>query len=414
MQLKTILNRCHPIPGFVYGAATFQPGPTLAVPIRPDRRRRGVCSGCDQPGPTYDTARERRMFQFIPFWGFAVVLLYAMRRIDCARCGVTVERVPWSNGKERTCTVYRAFLATWAKRLSWSETARVFRTSWGVVFRAVEWVVTWGLEHRDLEGIRAIGVDEIAVWKGHKYLTVVYQIDAGMRRLLWVGRDRTKACLQQFFDEFGERAQRLSFVTSDMWKNFLAVFKQRVGHALIVLDRFHIVANLHKALDKIRATEARELSRKGFAVLKHTRWCFLKRKKNLTSAQRTKLRDVLRYDLKSVRAYLHKEALEGFWRCRSVKAAGRYLDAWCKRVMRSRLEPLKKVARSLREHRELLLNWFRAKKQVSTAVVEAFNGLAKLGLRRARGFRTYRAMRIALFHQLGRLPEPELGTHKFW
>ena len=135
---------------------------------------------------------------------------------------------------------------------------------------------------------------------------------------------------------------------------------------------------------------------------------------NQTRKQRRKLRDVLRYDPRSVRAYLHKEALEGFWRCRSAGSAGEYLDSWCRLVMRSRLDPMKRVARSLRAHRELLLNWFRDKKQVPTAVVEAMNGLAKLGLRRARGFRTFEAMRIALFHQLGALPEPDLGTHRFW
>ncbi len=415
MHLKAILNRCHPIPGFVYGAARFRDGQAIVVPVRPDGRRRGACSACGERGPTYDTL-ETREFQFIPFWGFVVLLLYAMRRIDCKRCGTPkVERVPWCDGKEHTCFVYRAYLATWAKRLSWAETARTFRTSWGVVFRAVAWVVAWGLEHRSLDGIAAIGVDEIAVWKGHKYLTVVYQIDQGMRRLIWVGRERTKASIRGFFDEFGaERAAALRFVTSDMWKNYLDVIAKRAGAALHVLDRFHVVSNLNKAIDKVRATEARELARKGYALLKRTRWLFLKRYKNLTRSQRVRLRDVLRYDLRSVRAYFHAQALEGFWRCRSAKAAGVYLDAWCRLVMRSRLEPMKKMARSLRNHRELLLNWFRAKKEISSGVVEAMNGLAKLGLRRARGFRTFEAMRIALFHQLGRLPEPQFGPHRFW
>ena len=338
-----------------------------------------------------------------------------MRRINCAGCGVTVEQVPWSDGKERTCNVYQIFLAAWAKRLSWSETARVFHTSWRVVHRAVAWVVAYGLEHRKLDDVAAIGVDEIAVWKGQKYLTVVYQIDEGMRRLLWVGRDRTKACMDAFFDSFGEkRTWRLRFIASDMWKNYLDVIAKRAPAAVCVLDRFHIVANLNKALDLVRATEAKELARRGFETLKHTRWCFLKRATNLTATQRLKLRDVLCYDLRSVRAYLHKEALEGLWRCRSAKAAGEYLDGWCKRVMRSRIEPIKKIARSLRNHRALIVNWFLAKKQINSGVVEALNGLAKLGLRRARGFRTFETMEIALFHQLGRLPEPQFGAHRFW
>jgi transposase len=115
-----------------------------------------------------------------------------------------------------------------------------------------------------------------------------------------------------------------------------------------------------------------------------------------------------------VRAYLHKETFEAFWRYRSPAWAGWFLDHWCSRVMRSRLAPLKAVARSLRTHKQLILNWFKANKKISQAVVEAMNGNAKLAIRKARGFRSYATLRIALFHQLGALPEPHFSTHRFW
>lgn len=143
-----------------------------------------------------------------------------MRGIECAACGVTTELISWAYGKKRCCYVYRQFLATWAKRISWSQVGRVFHVSWGVVFRSVEWVVQWGLEHRSLSEVKAIGIDEIAVWKGHKYLTIVYQIDEGVRRLLWVGRDRSEATLDGFFKSFGKpNASGLAFVASDMWSS---------------------------------------------------------------------------------------------------------------------------------------------------------------------------------------------------
>ena len=128
-----------------------------------------------------------------------------------------VEKVPWADGKNPTCNAYRLFLSRWARRLSWSEVARIFQTNWAVVYRAIRWVVDYGLAHRDLDGVAAIGVDEIAVWRGHKYLTVVYQIDAGMRRLLWVGKERTVESFRGFFTMFGEaRARALRFIASDM------------------------------------------------------------------------------------------------------------------------------------------------------------------------------------------------------
>ena len=138
-----------------------------------------ICSGCDQPAPGYDQLPERG-FEFIPFWGFLVFLRYRMRRVACRTCGVVVEAVPWSDGKHPLTRAYMLFLARWAaEQLSWKETAEAFHTSWDTVCHAVEYVVGWGLAHRTLAPIRAIGVDEIQYAKGHKYLTLVYQIDHG-------------------------------------------------------------------------------------------------------------------------------------------------------------------------------------------------------------------------------------------
>ena len=156
------------------------------------------------PAPGYDRLGERR-FEFIPLWGFLVFLLYTMRRVDCRGCGVvTVEEVPWGDGKRTLTKAYMLFLARWGRRLSWKETAEAFRTSWDKVFDAVEHVVTWGLEHRTLGQIDAIGVDEIQYSKGHKYLTLVYQIDLGVTRLLWIGKERTIESFQGFFTTMGE------------------------------------------------------------------------------------------------------------------------------------------------------------------------------------------------------------------
>ena len=407
MSIKTLLNRCHPIRYFVYGKACLV-GQQLHVDVRPRNGSQGHCSGCGERGPTYDTAREVRSFEFVPLWGFAVFLAYHMRRIKCATCGVCTEQVPWAEGKHHSCNVYRVFLARWARRLSWSEVAQIFGTTWGVVYRSVRWVVDYGRAHRSLDGVEAIGVDEIAVWKGNKYLTVVYQIDHGARRLLWGGRDRTKATIRSFFTMFGEaRSKALRFVASDMWKPYLDVIKLKAGQALNILDRFHVVMMLNKAVDEVRAKEARELARRGYEpILKHTRWCFLKRRENLSVDQERKLKDVLHYDLRSIRAYLLKEAFDSFWTYTTPWWAEWFIDKWCKRAMQSRLDPIKKFVKTLRAHKPLLLNWFRARAQIALGAVEGMNTNTKLAIRKARGFRTYHVLETALYHELGRLPEP--------
>ena len=414
MQLITILNHCHHVPGFVYAKARLcRDQGTIEIDVRPRRGSKPVCSRCHRPGRGYDHLGVRR-FDFVPLWGFAVQLIYQMRRVDCKTCGGPhVEEVPWAIGKHQLTIAYMLFLAHWARLLSWRETAVAFHTTWDKVCQAVEYVVAWGLAHRTLGPIRAIGVDEIQYAKGHKYLTLVYQIEQGCIRLLWIGKDRTVESFEQFFDRIGKLSEGIQFVCSDMWKPYLRVIRERCPNAVNILDRFHIVAKMNDALDRVRAEEARRLVQDGYQpLLKHTRWCLLKRTANLTARQILRLRDLLRYNLKTVRAYLLKEDFQQFWHYNSPTWAAQFLDDWCRQVMRSRIEPMKKVAKTLRSHRELILNYFRAKKQFSSGVVEGLNNKAKLTMRKAYGYRTFRVAEISLYHALGQLPEPKL-THRF-
>ena len=158
MLIKNMLNRVHKIKGLVYEKARFN-GEQIEVEIRPRRGSRPICSGCGRPGPEYDTL-PRRGFAFVPLWAISVFLIYAPRRVDCPRCGVTVEQVPWAEGMHRLTHAYAVFLARWARRLSWREVSFIFKTSWENVYRSVAWVVEYGFKHRSLQGITAIGVDE--------------------------------------------------------------------------------------------------------------------------------------------------------------------------------------------------------------------------------------------------------------
>ncbi len=206
----------------------------------------------------------------------------------------------------------------------------------------------------------------------------------------------------------------LKYICSDMWKPYLDVIKRKASQAINILDRFHMVAKLNKAIDEVRADEYRKLLKTVHAfMLKHTRWLLLKRPENLTEKEGIRLRDIVRYNLKSIRAYLLKEDFQWFWEYVSPYWAGIFLDLWCNKVMRSKIEPMKKVAKTIRNHRELILNWFRAKKQFSSGVVEGLNTKVKLTIRKSYGFRTFKAAEIALYHTLGKLPEPLL-THRFY
>ena len=298
--------------------------------------------------------------------------------------------------------------------MSWKEVADTFQASWDSVFRSVRDVVEFGLKHRDLTGIKAIGVDEIHYKKGQNYLTLVYQLDKSNKRLLYVAKKRTVKSLLGFFRLIGKKAcTEIKFVCSDMWPAYLKVIKKKAPQALNILDRFHIVAKLNDAVDTVRKAEVKSLAKDGYEpILKESKYCFLKREENLTEKQKTKLNDLLQYDLKTVKAHLLKESFQAFWEYSSPYWAERYLTLWCNRAMRSQLDPMKKFVKTVRKHQPLMMNWFKAKKAYSSGTVEGLNRKINLVTRKAYGYRSYDVLKIALFHTMGALPEPEM-THRF-
>lgn len=417
LNLKTVMNHAQPIPGFVYERIEFlKAGENgrLDVVIRAHEQIAPKCSKCLQARPGYDRL-PGRCWRQVSLWQILCYLHYAPRRVNCPIDGIVVEHLPWSEGKRPLTIGMMAFLSMWARRMSWRETASAFKVSWESVFRSVEWTVSWGLAHRVLQDVKSIGIDEL--YRGRTgFLTVIYQIDEGMRRLLWIGPQRTEAALNAGLDRLGaEVVSGVEFVCSDMWRPYLNVVRARMAQALHVLDRFHITAHLNAAVDEVRRGEMSRLNAAGEATgakLKKMRWNLLKKGSRVRGKARQRLDAVITSKLATARAWILKESFHHFWSYRSVTWAEKFLSAWCGRAMRSRLAPMKKVARMLRRHEPLILNWFRAKGELSSGAVEGLNNKIRVTTRRAYGFRTFRALEVALYHSLGKLPEPT-PTHRF-
>lgn len=423
LEVKTLLNRIQHFTGFVYRDIRLvgrRPGRSaLEVRIDPHHGHRGRCSKCQRPAPGYDRLPERS-WRFVPLWGLPVWFFYAPRRVECPRDGVVEEAIPWSVGKRPVTKTMMVFLARWARRLSWRETAQVFQTSWESVYRSVEWFVEWGLAHRTLTGIEAIGVDEIHWGQGQgaaHFLTLIYQIDGHCRRLLWVGPRRTQATLRRGLAVLGrEVVGGLRFVCSDMWRPYLNVIAAEAGQALHVLDRFHITMHLNQAVDEVRRAESGRLREQASAQavhLKEMRWKLLRRGSRVRGRARHQLQALVASKLATARAWILKETFAHFWSYRSLTWARCFLEYWTARAMRSRIRPMKRVARMLRGHQALLLNWFRAKGEIAGGAVEGLNNKIRVVTRRSYGFRTYHVMEMVLYHTLGRLPEPSEFTHRF-
>src|SRR5213593_904492 len=355
LQVKTILNAIQHFPGFVFQDIRLERHRDgrprrIEIAVEPHGGIAAKCSRCLQPAPGYDRLAQRPWL-FVPLWGIQTFFIFGARRVQCATHGVVVEQVPWSDGKRPVSLAMMCFLAGWARRLSWRETARAFHTSWEAVYRSVEWFVQWGLAHRQLEGVQAIGIDEIHWGKGKRadnFLTVIYQIDSQCRRLLWVGRRRTQATLRRGLASLGPAVVTgLRFVCSDMWRAYLKVIATKAPQALHVLDRFHITMHLNQAVDQVRRAESGRLRGRPIAEkLKHMRWKLLRRGSRVRGRAKQRLWGLLRTKLATGRAWMLKETFQDFWRYRALNWAA-FLDVWCTRALRSRIEPMKKVARML-------------------------------------------------------------------
>ena len=415
MRLRTLRNHCYKFKSFVYVKERHEPEKNRVI-IEVETRKNGrpICSGCQKPGATYDHQPKPRYFHFIPIWSMAVLFCYLMRRVDCKRCGVKIEQVPWCDGKHQLTKAYQLFLARWAKRLSWKEVAEAFGASWEQVYRSVASVVSYGLLHRELKGIESLGVDEIQYGHGHQYLTRIYQIDSGCKRLLSITKERTAKSFLRGLRSIGMgNLSSVRYFCSDMWRAYIKVIEKKFPEVIHVLDRFHIVKKLNEAVDEVRRQEANQLKAEGFdPVLKSSRFCFLKKPENLTEKQEVKLNELLQYDLKSVTAYLLKESFQGFWQYTYPAWAEKFLMAWCEEAMTSNLKPIEKFVRTVKRHQELMMNWFEAKKAYSSGSVEGLNRKFNLVTRKSYGFRSFEVLKLALFHTMGGLPEPEM-THRF-
>lgn len=415
MLLQTLLNDCHKFSGFKYGNIIFdKSNKKLTVWMNHKKRSKGKCPECKKPCPRYNY-QIVRYFKFISFWGYTIRLAYKPRRINCKKHGIVTEHMPWANGKSPITKAFSLVISNLAKKLSWKETAEFYKISWHHVFISVKYVVDYGLKNRCLDKIKAIGIDEVKFKYGYKFATLVYEITEGSKRLLWIGEDRKAKTLLKFFRMLGkERYKSISVACSDMWKPYLKVIKKKIPQALQILDRFHIIKKFNEAIDTVRKQEAIVLAKQGHAdVLKNARWSLLKNTENLTTNQAQKLSELVSQNLKSFKAKLLKDSFQKFWSYLSKSWAKKLLRDWCFKAMRSKIEPIKKVAKMLRRHEENILNWFDTNPRISNGVVEGFNNKVKLVMRKAYGFKTFNAFEIALYHSMGNMPEPIL-SHQFY
>lgn len=383
-------------------------GENVIIHIEAKRRRRLPCGVCGRRCKQVDATRSRD-FLHVPFWGMCVFLRYRPRRVQCPTCGLRREAIPWAQGKQRITNHLALTLAVWTKILAVDVVASLFGVHWNTVYAAVRRSVAYGLQHRTMNGILYIGVDEISRKKGHHYLTNVYDLQS--KTLLWSGEGRSEQTMRAFFDTCGETLRHsVRGVCCDMWAPYMSMIKEYLPDAVLVFDKFHLIRHLLTAVDTVRKQEVRALQQSHPDLLKGTKYVFLRNPENLTSSQRQRLGYLEKLNLRITRAYLLKEKFKQFFRYRSRTWAEKFLRQWLWQATHARLKPMRDFARTVTRHLDGILAWIDV--PINNGVVEALNNNAKAISHRSRGFATAQTYSLILLHCLGNLPMQEL-SHSF-
>jgi len=332
---------------------------------------------------------------------FKTEIRAAVPRARCKECGVKTIAVPWAGKHSRFTLMFEALaIKVLQACANVSRAADLLGLGWDAVQTIIDRAVQRGLERRSLEGIQHVGLDEKSFGKGHDYVSILTDNDKS--RVLEVAYERTIEAADQLWKTLTPtQKSAVKSVSMDMWQAFMTSAQRNVPGAEIVHDKFHISKYLGEAVDKVRRSEHRVLSERGDDRLKGSRQLWLYNVENLDEDSYYELLTLQRGDLKTGRAWAMKENFRHFWEYFSPPAAARFFDGWYRWAIRSRLEPMKKVARMLKSHLDGLLSYFRHR--VTNAIAEGFNSRIQSIKSAARGFRTFANYRARILFYCGKL-----------
>jgi transposase len=398
-RLTTVFNKLLDLQGAWVKGVTFEKGSvvvTVAARARLHRCPAPACGFGARGG--YD--RHVRTWRHLALGKWPLLIRATVMRVNCPKHGILHEAVPWAEPNSQFTRDFEEFVAWLAREMTITALTRLVKIAWVTVSNIVERVVGRKLDDKRLNGLFAVGIDEVSYRKGHKYLTVI--ADHAGAGPVWLSEGRSRKSVGAFFDALGpERSAKLEAVTLDMCEPFIQEVRARAPNAEIAFDPFHVVKLATESVQEVRRAEARET--KGTphaAALKGSRWALLKSPENLGEDERLKLAEVARLNSRVYRAYLLKEELRALYRC-GPRAAERHLTAWVSWATRSRLQPFVKLARTIQRHREGILAAIRL--GLSNGRLEGLNNKIGVIKHRAYGFHSAAALIAMIYLCAGNL-----------
>jgi transposase len=344
--------------------------------------------------------------------GWRIELEFERVRVNCDRCGIRVERLDWLANNPRYTAQYALHVGALCRTMTVRDVAKQERLHHSTVKDLEKLYMAEQLKRNPMPAVRVIGVDEIAIRKGHEYRVVVSDLIRG--RPIWFGgAGRSQEDLGRFFQTLGDkRCRRIRLAVMDMWRPFRQATHQYAPAARIVFDKFHIMRHLGEALDAVRKSEYARLSGKDRRFIKGQKYTLLSNRENLSLEGRQALKALLTANKRLHTAYLLKESFGQLWNYQREGWARRFFENWRSALKWQRLKPFEQFAQMIERHWEGIAAYCNPNNKVSLGYVEGLNNTIRVLQRKAYGFRDeqYLAMKI-ITHFLPPLPKNAKLTH---
>lgn len=361
------------------------------------------CPECGRRGKIVRTLPSRR-WRDVQVCGRTVWLLHGPREIRCPTHGRVTEEIPWAAPSSRITHRFEYIMLRYCQLMTQKAAAELLGIASSTLSDLLHRAISRIRAGHRIRGLKTIGIDEISYAKGHKYATLVYDLDRAC--VVWIGRGKARETIDAFFENQLSEYQRakIQWGCCDMSQAYIGAIQAHCPNATLVIDRFHVVKALNAAVDEVRKEQWRAAGARERKALKGLRWLLYRHSSNRSPKQTRTLKTLDKANRRIYRAWRLKDEFEQFWNYRAPWAARRFLKAWTTTALRSRLEPLRKFVRTLRQHSEGIIAFVQTR--LTNAMAEGLNRIAKIVHNRASGFHNLDPFADMIFLTIGDVDIP--------
>lgn len=363
-----------------------------------------LCPECGRRCTIKRIMPELRTWRDVCVCGWTVFFVYYPKEIECPTHGRAQEDIPWADAYSRVTYRLEFLIVTYSQLMTQKAGARLLHIPKSTFSDILHRIIERIRDGHRIRALRCIGVDEVSYRKGHKYVTVVYDLERAC--VLWVGKGKGRETIDQFFKEQLSDYQKsqIEWASCDMSETFIGAIREHCPNVYLVLDRFHIVKALNAALDEVRKEEWRTVSGEERKVLKGLRWILFTNHADRTKEDKKVLEDLRKSNRRIHRASVLCDEFDLFWDFKAPWAAERFLKNWITSALRSRLEPLRKFVGTIRKHFENIITFIN--RRITNAAAEGLNRVIRMVKNRASGFRSVAAFIDLIYLTVGDVDIP--------